>query len=150
MFWIARRANFEIFGVFYVASVIVRLNVHTMPIWPVQPLPVLLVQALLLYGNSLRFIVNWFQVAPLFPPGPPSLTPLGPLGPLDPPHFYADPTTVRQRPSFYVQSVPSEKVLPFIHLEICSFFFDTMYTTTSTLVCISLIKVGYGILNCVE
>ena len=147
MFWIARRANFEIFGVFYIASVSVRLNVHTMPIWPVQPLPVLLMQALLLYGNGLHFIVNWFQAAPLFPPGPPSLTPLGPL---DPPHFYAGPTTVRQRPSFYVQSVPSEKVLPFIHLEICSFFFDTMYTTTSTLVCISLIKVGYGILNCVE
>ena len=95
------------------------------------------------YGNGLSFICNWFQAAPFYPwspfPGPPG-----------PPHFYAGPTTVRQRPSFYVQSVPSEKVLPFIHLEICSFFFDTMYTTTSTLVCISLIKVGYGILNCVE
>ena len=78
-----------------------------------------------------------------FRPGP-----LAPFpGPPGPPHFYAGPTTVRQRPSFYVQSVPSEKVLPFIHLEICSFFFDTMYTTTSTLVCISLIKVGYGILR---
>ena len=89
----------------------------------------------------------------LFPSGPPFLVPWPPflvpllpfLGPPAPPDFYAGPTTVRQRPSFYVQSVPSEKVLPFIHLEICSFFFDTMYTTTSTLVCISLIKVGYGI-----